>query len=547
MDTEEQIPQTGNRGLDLCRRTVTTESFIAEAKEIYGDRYDYSKVEYKNRDHRVTIICSVHGEFQVYAREHLDGKGCPKCEKGEKFLAKLHEKFGDKFGLEQFVYESSTTPVTLICPTHGAFSRLPNPILSSPCGCPECGMQPMRDAHAAAEAKKAEQKRAKQEAEVQAKAQLFAELDERIRLIKRDMQTWLSNPTKAVEKKLGVQNVPWVLYQRLVDARIDDVRYESNARREYRQPFFVELEEARKFPNYEEGDLLYRFPDEGPNLLFIESHKASPFSFTAPVAPTLAKALSHRECEVIFKGSNLYILFKFSHNWRNMPSVATPDPKLIILPDSFVSIDFETLYAQRISACSVGLVKYKDGKQVDRYYSLIRPPFEYEGKTGFALTRIHGLREEDLVSERTMKSILPEIEKFVGDLPLVAHNASVEKGCLRDTIAFYGLKTSLKYENIYDTLYLSKDVEKQLDIYEEGEGTHTLDAVCRRFGVCEGKHHNALDDAEMCGNLILAFKAALENGKVVPVQIENVQEPLEQEDQRQEETGLFSFFRKIFN
>lgn len=155
MNTEEQIPQTSNRSLDLCRRTVTTESFIAEAKDIYGDRYDYSKVEYKNRDHRVTIICPVHGEFQVYAREHLDGKGCPKCEKGEKFLAKLHEKFGDKFGLEQFVYESSTTPVTLICPTHGAFSRLPNSILNSSCGCSECGLQPQREAHAANEAKKA--------------------------------------------------------------------------------------------------------------------------------------------------------------------------------------------------------------------------------------------------------------------------------------------------------------------------------------------------------------------------------------------------------
>lgn len=543
MNTEEQTPQTGNRSLDLCRRTVTTESFIAEAKEIYGDRYDYSKVEYKNKDHRVTIICPVHGEFQVYAREHLDGKGCPKCEKGEKFLAKLHEKFGDKFGLEQFVYESSTTPVTLICPTHGAFSRLPNSILNSSCGCPECGLQPQREAHAANEAKK----RAKQEAAEQAKAQLFAELDERIRLIKRDMQTWLSNPTKAVEKKLGVQNVPWVLYQRLVDARIDDVRYESNARREYRQPFFIEPEEAKKFPNYEEGDLLYRFPDEGPNLMFIESHKVSPFSFTAPVAPSLEKALSHRECEVIFKGSNLYILFKFSHNWRNTPSMATPASKLILLPDSFVSIDFETLYAQRVSACSVGLVKYKDGKQVDRYYSLIRPPFEYEGKTGFALTRIHGFREEDLVSERTMKSILPEIEKFVGDLPLVAHNASVEKGCLRDTIAFYGLKTSLKYDTMFDTLYISKDVEKQLDIYEEGEGTHTLDAVCRRFGVCEQHHHNALDDAEMCGNLILAFQAALDNGKVVPLEIEPNQETTPKEEPEEKDSGLFSFFKKIFS
>lgn len=154
MNQEEQ-QLTGNRSLDLCRRTVTTESFIAEAKEIYGDRYDYSKVEYKNRDHRVTIICPIHGEFQVYAREHLDGKGCPKCEKGEKFLAKLHEKFGDKFGLEQFVYESSTTPVTLICPTHGAFSRLPNQILSYTYGCPECANDVKEESHAAAEAKKA--------------------------------------------------------------------------------------------------------------------------------------------------------------------------------------------------------------------------------------------------------------------------------------------------------------------------------------------------------------------------------------------------------
>ena len=93
------ISQT-NRSLELCKRVVTTESFIAEAKEIYGDRYDYSKVDYKNRDHRVVVTCPVHGDFQIYAREHLDGKGCPKCEKGEKFLVKLKQKFGDKFGLD---------------------------------------------------------------------------------------------------------------------------------------------------------------------------------------------------------------------------------------------------------------------------------------------------------------------------------------------------------------------------------------------------------------------------------------------------------------
>lgn len=37
----------------LRRRVVTTESFIAEVEEIYGDRYNYSKV-----DMCLHIICS---------------------------------------------------------------------------------------------------------------------------------------------------------------------------------------------------------------------------------------------------------------------------------------------------------------------------------------------------------------------------------------------------------------------------------------------------------------------------------------------------------
>ena len=86
INMNEQDTAKNNRSLELCRRVVTTESFIAEAKEIYGDRYDYSKVDYKNRDNRVVVTCPVHGDFQVYAREHLDGKGCPKCGKARSSL-----------------------------------------------------------------------------------------------------------------------------------------------------------------------------------------------------------------------------------------------------------------------------------------------------------------------------------------------------------------------------------------------------------------------------------------------------------------------------
>ena len=175
------------------------------------------------------------------------------------------------------------------------------------------------------------------------------------------------------------------------------------------------------------------------------------------------------------------------------------------LPESFVAIDFETLYSQRVSVCSIGMVKYKDGEIVDRYYSLIRPPFDYEGKSGKALTWVHGISKEMLINEKTFAELLPEIESFISGLPLVAHNASVEKCCIRDVCAYYGIETNLDYNNIIDTLPLSKEIEAKNGEIIEGQGTHSLDAVCSRFGVEVKNHHNALDDAEMCGNLMIVF------------------------------------------
>jgi DNA polymerase-3 subunit epsilon len=183
------------------------------------------------------------------------------------------------------------------------------------------------------------------------------------------------------------------------------------------------------------------------------------------------------------------------------------------IPSSFVSIDFETLYSQRVSACSIGMVKYRDGKKVDQYYSLIRPPFDYPGKSGQVLTWVHGISEDDVRNEKTFAELLPEIENFVGGLPLVAHNASVEKCCIRDVCAYYEIETKLDYNNILDTLPLSREAEAKVGIQVEGQGTHSLDAVCSRFNVPVLNHHNALEDAEMCGNLMVKFREILVEGK----------------------------------
>ena len=512
INMNEQDTAKNNRSLELCRRVVTTESFIAEAKEIYGDRYDYSKVDYKNRDNRVVVTCPVHGDFQVYAREHLDGKGCPKCEKGEKFIAKLKEKFGDKFGLDEFVYESSTSPVTLICPTHGAFSRLPQQILKLQFGCPHCGNDVKEEIHNAAVAKKQAAKEEKQRAIDEMNAQKLQEWKderaERERKREKAMQSFLAG------KKPRDFYAPFQIYMQQIDEHIDVIRYNAKWIEPYYRDYKLSDEDARYLPCYREGDEYYRFVGEAPDDFIRQSFEKDGFH-----TGTIEECLSHRRCIISFEGKDLIIQVEsLEHEMERYGSIGiqiNKAPQKVEIPSSFVSIDFETLYSQRVSACSIGMVKYRDGKKVDQYYSLIRPPFDYPGKSGQVLTWVHGISEDDVRNEKTFTELLPEIEAFVEGLPLVAHNASVEKCCIRDVCAYYEIDTKLDYNNILDTLPLSREAEAKLGLQVEGQGTHSLDAVCRRFDVPVLNHHNALEDAEMCGNLMVKFREILVEEKSV--------------------------------
>lgn len=60
-------------------RKRTTEEWVAKAKEVHRDKYDYSKASYINSRSKISIICPIHGLFQQEANSHLKGSGCPKC------------------------------------------------------------------------------------------------------------------------------------------------------------------------------------------------------------------------------------------------------------------------------------------------------------------------------------------------------------------------------------------------------------------------------------------------------------------------------------
>jgi hypothetical protein len=132
----------------FCSKPVyNTETFIEKAQKIHGNKYDYSKVEYKKSSEKVCIICPIHGEFWQTPNSHLNGRGCPKC-KAEKtrercnmgkesFIEKAREKHGDKYDYSKVEYKDNKTKVCIICPIHGEFWQTPTHHLSGE-GCPKC-------------------------------------------------------------------------------------------------------------------------------------------------------------------------------------------------------------------------------------------------------------------------------------------------------------------------------------------------------------------------------------------------------------------------
>lgn len=122
--------------------------FIEKAKGIHNNKYDYSKVVYKNIHYKVCIICPEHGEFYQDPASHLKGCGCPEC--GNKKIWETRKKYTtedivsafknihkDKYDYSKVNYIDSQTKVCVICPEHGEFWILPSHHING-VNCPKC-------------------------------------------------------------------------------------------------------------------------------------------------------------------------------------------------------------------------------------------------------------------------------------------------------------------------------------------------------------------------------------------------------------------------
>jgi hypothetical protein len=72
----------------------TNEQFINESNIVHDNKFSYDKVEYVKNQIKVIITCPIHGDFKQTPLSHLQGNGCNNCteSKGEKVIAKYLDK-----------------------------------------------------------------------------------------------------------------------------------------------------------------------------------------------------------------------------------------------------------------------------------------------------------------------------------------------------------------------------------------------------------------------------------------------------------------------
>lgn len=131
--------------------------FIDKSKQLYGDKFNYDKVEYKNNNTKIIITCTICNiDFIQIPMNHLKTDrlgGCPKCfsinisnklrNTKEQFIEKAVIKYKNKFCYKEVNYINNYTQVKIKCNTcNTIFKQQPSTHLSkiSRGGCPNCNV-----------------------------------------------------------------------------------------------------------------------------------------------------------------------------------------------------------------------------------------------------------------------------------------------------------------------------------------------------------------------------------------------------------------------
>lgn len=123
-------------------KKLTTEKFIQKAKQVHGDKYDYSKSKYTLSKNKIIIICPEHGKFEQISAKHVFGEGCRKCGgtnplTKEIFIKRSNEIHNNKYDYSNSKFANTKSKLKIKCLLHGEFSQSPERHMIG-AGCPKC-------------------------------------------------------------------------------------------------------------------------------------------------------------------------------------------------------------------------------------------------------------------------------------------------------------------------------------------------------------------------------------------------------------------------
>lgn len=161
----------------------------------------------------------------------------------------------------------------------------------------------------------------------------------------------------------------------------------------------------------------------------------------------------------------------------------------------FIAIDFETANNSRDSVCAIGLAKYKNGVLIETMETLINPEDYFDGYN----IEIHGITEKMVENSPTFSEYYPLLKQFIENELLIAHYASFDMSVLRHVCE--------KYDLDYPTFNYSCTYQLAKKIIPN-EINYKLKTLATKYNI-EFVHHNALEDARACGDVLLnLFKEA---------------------------------------
>ena len=164
---------------------------------------------------------------------------------------------------------------------------------------------------------------------------------------------------------------------------------------------------------------------------------------------------------------------------------------------AFVAVDLETtgLEFDKDEIIEVALVRFENGAPVDSLDCLVKPttavlrPF---------IETLTGISRADLETAEDFAGVAGKICSFIGDLPLVAHNANFDSKFLKQSMK----KVGIAFDNVrvWDSLTLSR-------IAYQDVPNHRLDTLVQELGIERSRAHRALPDADACGKLfVMAYE-----------------------------------------